>query len=64
MENPLIGWTEWLSETGQRGLNQPWFEGHPGSLAVRVELPGHPQRFERGCDTSGRHAHQHDLADP
>ena len=52
-DDPLIGGTEWLSKTGERGLNKPRFEGHPCSLAVGIELSGHSQRFERRCDAPG-----------
>jgi len=45
-------------------LDDPWFEGGPRGFAVRIEFPGHSQRFERRCDAPGRHTHQHDGADP
>jgi hypothetical protein len=54
-DDPLIGGTEGLGKTGQRGLDEPRFEGHPCSLAVVIEFPGHPQRFKRRCDAPGRH---------
>ena len=54
-DDPLIGWTEWLGKTGQRGLDQPRFKRHPCGLAVGIELSGHPQRFERGCNAPGIH---------
>jgi len=43
-DGPLIGRTESPIETGQRGLDEPRFESHPGGLAVGIKLPGHSQR--------------------
>jgi hypothetical protein len=63
-DGPLIGRTECPGEAGQRGLDKPRFEGHPCSLAVRIEFPGHSQRLQRRCDAPGGHTHQHDGADP
>jgi hypothetical protein len=54
-DDPLIGGTERLGKTGQRGLDEPRFNGDPCGLAVGVELPGHSQRFERRCGAPGRH---------
>jgi hypothetical protein len=43
--NALIGGTEWLGETRQRGFDEPRFEGDPCSLAIGIEFPRHSQRL-------------------
>ena len=58
---PLIGGTERLGKTGQRGLDEPRFKGDPCGLAIGVELLDHPQRFERRCDAPGRNKYQDDV---
>jgi hypothetical protein len=63
-DSPLFSRTEFPIEASQGGLNEPWLEGHPCSLAVGIEFPGHSQRLERRCDAPGRHTHMHDGADP
>lgn len=40
-DDALICGTEWLGEAGQRGLDEPWLEGHPCSLAIGIEFPRH-----------------------
>ena len=52
-DDPLIGGTECLGETGQRGLDEPGFEDDPYGVAVAIEFPGHSQRHHRWCDTAG-----------
>ncbi len=57
----LIGGTEWLRETGKRGLDEPWFQDEPRGRAVRIEYPGHSQRLECRGDASGSHAFPDDV---
>jgi len=43
-DNALIGGTEGMRETGQRGFDEPGFEDDPRGLAVGIKFPGHSQR--------------------
>jgi hypothetical protein len=54
-DDPLIGGTEWLGETGQCGLDEPRFEGDPCGLAVGIKFLGHSQRLQCRCDAPGYH---------
>jgi hypothetical protein len=54
-DGPLIGRTEYLTEAGQRGLDEPRFEAHPCGLAVGIKFLGHSQRAECRCDAPGYH---------
>jgi hypothetical protein len=54
-DGPLIGRAERMRKTGQRGLDEPRFEGDSCSLTVAIEFPGHSQRLQRVCDTAGRY---------
>jgi hypothetical protein len=60
-DSALFRRTECPAEAGQRGLDEPRFEGHACSLAVEIEFPSNSQRLKRRCDAPGRHAHHHDL---
>jgi hypothetical protein len=51
-DGPLIGRTEYLTEAGQRGLDEPRFEAHPCGLAVGIKFLGHSQRLECRCDAT------------
>ena len=51
--DPLIGGTECLRKTSQRGLDEPGFADDPYGLAVGIEFPGHSQRLHRWCDAAG-----------
>jgi hypothetical protein len=44
-DDPLFSGAEFPSEASQGGLNEPWLESHPCSLAVRIEFLGHTQRL-------------------
>ena len=57
----LIGGTEWLRETGESGLDEPWFKDGPRGRAVRIEYPGHSQRLQCRGDASGSHAFPDDV---
>ena len=61
-DGPLIGGTESPIEAGQRGLDEPRFEGHPCGLAVGIKFPGHSQRHQCRCDAPGCHNYADDDA--
>ena len=52
---PLISGIESSIEAGQRGLDEPRFEGHPCGLAIGIKFLGHSQRRQGRCDAPGCH---------
>jgi hypothetical protein len=58
---PLVGCSEGLGKSGQCGLDEPRFKGHPCGLTVRIEFLGHSQRLQGGCDASGVYNAQDDV---
>ena len=52
-DDPLIGGTEGLGETGQCGLDDPRFEGNPCCLTVGIEFLCHRSAFRASVTLPG-----------